>query len=247
MNPEKQVAIVTGAARGIGRQVAARLHSRGDQVVLWDQDVDAVRKAVEALPASRYAAVAMQVDVTDAATVQRAMREVVESMGGLSILVNNAGMYPHIQIDDMSLSQWRRVISVNLEGAFLCTQAALPFMKQGQYGRIVNFSSAVVYTGLTGVSAYAASKAAVQGLTRVTATEAGACGITANAVAPGLIETEGVMSQIAEHFDDILPMQVVKRRGMPDDIAECVAYLASAEAGFVTGQTFCVNGGIHYT
>jgi NAD(P)-dependent dehydrogenase (short-subunit alcohol dehydrogenase family) len=161
-------------------------------------------------------------------------------------VINNAGIYPHIPLAKMDFASWRKIMSVNLDGAFLCTQAALPDMRLAGYGRIVNLSSAVVFTGLVGASAYASAKAGIIGFTRVLANESGAFGITANAVAPGLIETEGVMEDIAEHFDDVLPFQAVKRRGQTADVVEAITYLASPAAGFVTGQTVHVNGGLVY-
>lgn len=241
-----QIAVITGAGRGIGLNLAKQLANEGATVALLDLNKEAAEAGANAINAVNGRAVAWCVDVTSEASVQTTIRQIVENCGTPTILVNNAGLYPHIPLADLSYDDWRKIMAVNLDGTFLCSRAVLAPMKAAGYGRIVNLSSAVVFTGLTGVSAYAASKAAVIGFTRVLATEAGAFGITANAVAPGLIQTEGVMTQIAEHFDDILPSQAIPRRGQPQDIAEAIMYLASPAAGFITGQTIAVNGGLHY-
>ena len=243
---EGQVAIVTGAGRGIGKVVASRLFEEGAAVALLDIDEDRAAAAVMELDINDARVVSLAVDVTDEAAVADAFDVVVSRFGQLSILINNAGIYPHIPIEDCSLADWRRIIATNLDSAFLCIREAFPVMKAARYGRIVNLSSEVFYSGLEKVSAYAASKGGVIGLTRVAATEGGPFGITVNAVAPGLIETPGVMTDIAEHFDDILPFQTVKRRGQPYDIAECVAFLASPAAGFTNGETLSANGGMSY-
>lgn len=241
-----QIAVITGAGRGIGLNLAKQLANEGATVALLDVNKEAAEAGANAINAANGRAAAWCVDVTSEASVQSTIRQIVDNCGTPTILVNNAGLYPHIPLADLSYDDWRKIMAVNLDGTFLCSRAVLAPMKAAGYGRIINLSSAVVFTGLTGVSAYAASKAAVIGFTRVLATEAGAFGITANAVAPGLIQTEGVMTQIAEHFDDILPNQAVPRRGQPQDIAEAIMYLASPAAGFITGQTIAVNGGLHY-
>ena len=241
-----QVAIVTGAGRGLGLAIARALATEGASVALFDVDAAAAQAGAQALQASGCKALGLAVDVTDEAGVRRAMDAVLEQLGTPTVLVNNAGIYPHIPLQDTSYEDWKRILATNLDGTFLCTRAVFSHMARAGYGRIVNLSSAVVFTGLSGVSAYAAAKAGVIGFTRVIASEGGSVGVTANAVAPGLIETEGVLGQIAEHFDDVLPSQAVKRRGQANDIATAVTYLASPEAGFVTGQTVAVNGGLHY-
>jgi NAD(P)-dependent dehydrogenase (short-subunit alcohol dehydrogenase family) len=171
------------------------------------------------------------------------MKAVHEKFGSLQILINNARIYPHIPFEEVTFEAWRQIHSVNLDSVFLCSQAAFPFMKQASYGRIVNLASSVVFIDLKGLTAYAASKAGLIGFTRVLASEGGEHGSTANVVAPGLVESEGVLEDIEDLFDVVVPQQVVKRRGQPADIAECIAYLVSSEAGFITGQTVNVDGG----
>lgn len=241
-----EVAVVTGAARGIGRKVAERLAERGASVAILDLDGEAARKAASDLETLGAKSIGLDVDVTDEAGVAGAFAEVASKFGTVSILVNNAGIYPHIPLEELDLNRFKRVMSVNIDSVFLCTRTVMAGMKARGYGRIVNISSEVFFSGLVKVSAYAAAKGAVVGFTRVAASELGAHGITCNAIAPGLIETPGVMADIAGHFDEVLPYQAIKRRGQPEDIAEAILFLLSKEAGFITGQTISVNGGNSY-
>lgn len=241
-----KVAVVTGAGRGIGRKVVQLLAQRGASVAILDLDGEAARTAAAELAAEGVDTLGLEVDVIDEAAVQEAFATVAKRLGDVSILVNNAGIYPHIALDEMRLDQFRRVMSVNIDSVFLCTRAVLDGMKARRHGRIVNIASEVFYEGLVKVSAYAAAKGAVIGFTRVAASELGTYGVTCNAVAPGLIETPGVMADIGGHFDAVLPMQAIQRRGQPEDIAEAILFLCSDEASFITGQTISVNGGNSY-
>lgn len=242
---EGQVAIVTGAARGIGRAVATRLTADGMRVVLWDLDGSAAERAAAELREAGADAFAHAVDVTDEPAVNAAADAVRRDLGRIDVLVNNAGIYPHVPFIELTLDAWRRIMATNTESAFLCSKAVFPAMRDQRYGRIVNFASAVFLNGVGG-PAYVASKAAAIGFTRSTARELAEHGITVNAVAPGLVETEGLLdlgARADELFDFVVPAQLIKRRGRPEDIAECVAFLASPANGFMTGQLVNVDGG----
>lgn len=242
-----QVAIVTGAARGLGRAIVERLAADGARVALLDLDAEAVRAAATGLGEEAEVVGAFVVDVTEEKGVRRAVGEIVSAEGRVDILVNNVGIYPHTPFDDLGFERWRHVLATNLDSVYLCTHAVYPAMREGGYGRIINISSSTFFIGYPGLSAYVASKGGIIGFTRALASEAGPHGITVNAITPGLIATEGVLDgEEADLFDEIVPEQAVRRRGEPADIAECVAYLASPAAGWITGQTINVDGGHRY-
>jgi pyridoxal 4-dehydrogenase len=242
-----QTAIVTGAAQGLGYAAAARLAAEGAGVALFDRDEAALAGAADKLTADGARVKAHVVDVTDEEGVQEAVEAVLSARGRIDVLVNNAGVYPHYPFEQLTYADWRRVLATNLDSVYLCSHAVYPAMRERGYGRIVNVSSATFFIGYPGLSAYVASKGGIIGFTRALASEAGEHGITVNAVTPGLIATEGVLGgEEAGLFDEIVPEQAVERRGEPEDIAECIAYLASPAAGFITGQTVNVDGGHRY-
>ncbi len=222
-----QVAVVTGGTQGIGAAISARLATAGAVVEVFDLSG------------------ATPVDVSDEAGVLEAAGRILGDHGRIDILVNNAGVYPHTPFPALTFSEWRRVLATNLDGVFLCTHAVYPTMMRAGYGRIVNISSAAYLVGPGGMTHYLASKGGVIGFTRSLAAEAGEHGITVNAITPGFIATPGVFADPAEVelFDEIVAEQSIRRRGEPEDIAECVAYLASPAASFITGQTVNVDGG----
>jgi pyridoxal 4-dehydrogenase len=239
-----QAALVTGAARGLGYAAARRLGEEGARVGLLDRDGEALTAAAERLAAEGLHVRPYTVELTDEDAVREAVAALLAAEGRIDVLVNNAGIYPHRSFEDLTYAEWRRVLAVNLDGVFLCTSAVYPAMRERGYGRIVNVSSATFFIGYPGLSAYIASKGGIIGFTRALASEAGPHGITVNAVTPGLIATEGVLDgEEAGLFDEIVPQQALPRRGEPEDIAECIVYLASPAAGFITGQTINVDGG----
>jgi pyridoxal 4-dehydrogenase len=239
-----QTAVVTGAARGLGFAAARLLAAEGARVALFDRDGEALAAAVGRLGGE---ALSQAVDVTDEDHVGRGVQAVLSEAGKIDVLVNNAGIYPHFPFEELTYADWRRVLATNLDSVYLCSHAVYPRMRERGYGRIVNVSSATFFIGYPGLSAYVASKGGIIGFTRALASEAGPHGITVNAVTPGLIATEGVLGgEEAGLFDEIVPEQALGRRGEPEDIAECIAYLASPAAGFITGQTVNVDGGHRY-
>ena len=242
-----QTALVTGAARGLGYAAARRLGADGAHVALLDRDGDGLHAAVERLGGEGITATPLHVDLTDEDAVRAAVATVLAADDRIDILVNNAGIYPHRPFEELTFAEWRNVLATNLDSVYLCSSAVYPAMRERGYGRIVNVSSATFFIGYPGLTAYIASKGGIIGFTRALASEAGPYGITVNAITPGLIATEGVLGgEEAGLFDEIVPEQAVPRRGEPEDIAECIAYLASPAASFITGQALNVDGGHRY-
>jgi 3-oxoacyl-[acyl-carrier protein] reductase len=233
-----RVALVTGAARGIGAATARALAAAGAQLALLDRDA-AVRDVAREVGGVPYAA-----DVTDALAVARAVVDIVVRWGRLDILVNNAGILRDAALADVTEADWSATLDVNLRGTLICTRAAVPHMKAAGFGRILSATSIVARTGNHGQTAYAASKAGIIGLTRTWARELGPKRITANAVAPGFIETDMVRSVPAKVMAEIVARTPAGRMGRPDEVAAVYLFLASDLASFINGAVVGVDGGL---
>jgi len=242
---ENQNAIVTGAGRGIGHAIAVRLASEGARVACVSRSEENAKRTADELNAARPdSAKAYTVDVADRAAVQKVGAQILEEFGQIDILVNNAGVTRDALAMRMSIEDWDIVINTNLRGAFNFTQAILRSMVKQRSGRIINISSVIGLIGNAGQTNYAASKAGLIGLTKSLARELASRNITVNAVAPGFITTNmtaGLSDEIKNTIQSKIPLG---KTGTPEDIANAVAFLASAEASYITGQVLCVDGGI---
>ena len=241
---ENKVAIITGASRGIGKVIAEKIAQAGAKVVCVSRsqsDVDDVAKRINN---NGNTAIAFACDISNTEKFQDLVKSVVEKFGSVDILINNAGVTRDSLIMRMSEDDWNLVININLKGAFNGTKAVTRHMMKQRSGRIINISSVVGLTGNAGQANYAASKAGLIGLTKATAKELASRSITANCVAPGYIETE-MTDQLPEKAKNTLIEQIpLGRIGNAMDIAAMVCFLASDEAGYITGQTFTVDGGM---
>lgn len=241
---DRRVALVTGASRGIGRGIAMRLARDGRRVVLASRSqgpLDEVKSAIESMGGS---AGVLVVDVGDPEALQRAVEKVAEVEGRLDILVNNAGITRDGLALRMSDADFDQVIDVNLKSAFVACRAAARAMMKGRFGRIVNIGSTSGVVGNAGQANYAAAKAGLIGLTKSLARELGGKGVTANVVAPGFVETDMTSALPDEVRQRVQEAMAVKRLGTPEDIAAAVAYVSSDDAGYLTGQVICVDGGL---
>jgi 3-oxoacyl-[acyl-carrier protein] reductase len=238
-------AFVTGSARGLGRAIAERLAAEGAGVAVADVDLPAAEDAAAALRSELGArALAVQVDVRDPGAVTAAMQKSADELGVLDILVNNAGIVRDARLEAMTDEDWDLVLDVDLRGYFVCARAALPHLRKGGWGRMVNISSRA-YLGNPGQANYSAAKAGVIGMTRALSAELAREGITVNAVAPGAIDTALVRAhpKSQDIIERAIRMQPVKRLGTPEDVAAAVAFLASDDAAFISGDVLHVTGG----
>jgi 3-oxoacyl-[acyl-carrier protein] reductase len=241
---EKRLAVVTGAARGIGRAIVFELLQQGRTVAALDIIADQLQDLQKAAKDAGFDVLTRAVDITDTPKLTEVLEELASEHGGIGILINNAGITRDklmIQMDD---DDFDKVIAVNLRAAFTATRLAARSMIRNKFGRIVNISSVAGVMGQAGSTNYAASKAGLIGLAKSIAREIGKKGVTANCIAPGFIQTDmtdRLPEPVKKAAKDIIP---VKRFGTVDDVAKAVAFLASDEAGYITGQVLCVDGGM---
>ena len=244
-----KIAIVTGAGskRGIGRSIALNLAEKGANIVVADMDLEGAKEVAAVIEGMGRKALAVQVNVTNQADVEKMVEETLKKFGRVDILVNNAGITQPISTMDMTVEDWDRVLNVNLKGTFLCSKAVIKPMMERKYGRIVNLSSVSGKRGggVYGGSHYSAAKAGILGFAKALAREVVEYGITVNSVCPGLVATDirkGLSDETERAIWETIPM---KRPGTANEIAETIAFLASDGASYITGEDIDVNGGSH--
>jgi pyridoxal 4-dehydrogenase len=237
-----RVAVVSGAAQGIGKAVALRLGEEGATVIAVDINGEGAAATAKEIGGE---SMSIQCDIGDPNSVSKLFAVVANKAKKLDVLVNVAAIVPFVKWDELTFEEWRRVMRVNLDGLYLMCRAGSDMMRAAGYGRIVNFSSNSIFAGTPNMAHYVASKGGVLTFTRALATELGPYKITANSVCPGLIDTEGV--QTTPHkdaFDFVETLQAIKGRGYPKDVVPAVAFLASEEAHWITGQALTVDAGM---
>ena len=243
---EQKVALVTGGSRGIGKAIAMRLAAEGAYVVVnYAKNREAAEEVVSSIEKAGGRARVSGFDVSDFDTVQEEIENIVTELGGIQILVNNAGITQDTLIVRMKKDDWENVMTTNLNSVFNCTKAVARIMIKQRHGRIINLTSVVGEMGNSGQTNYAASKAGIIGFTKAAARELASRAITVNAVSPGFIETDitqNLTDEIRKQYIDKIPLQ---RFGSPEDVAGVVSFLASNEASYITGEVVRVNGGIY--
>ena len=244
MNFEGQAALITGAGRGIGKTIALKLAASGADIILVDMspEMDDVRKEIEGM---NRKCLTFQVDVTDLEAIYAMVNNIIEELGEIHILVNNAGITQDNLFMRMKPEQWSKVIDVNLNGVFNVTKAVIRSMVKQRYGKIINISSVVGFSGNPGQVNYSSTKSALVGFTKSLAREVGTRGVTVNAVAPGFIDTAMTQALNESQQEAILQQIPLGRMGDAGDIANAVAFLASKEASYITGTVLHVNGGMY--
>jgi 3-oxoacyl-[acyl-carrier protein] reductase len=240
-----RVAVITGAAGGLGRIMARHFASQGYGVACADLPSDRLDRLARELKADSFSAVSITCDLSEKSQIDAMIAGAAKEFGRIDVLVNNAATYALRPWTEITEAEWNHTIAVNLRGCFLTARASFEHLKASGHGRIVNVASSTFFTGWSGLLDYVSSKGGIIGFTRSLAREIGPHGVTVNAVSPGAIRTaaEDVHLDHAAFEAKILDSQSVKRRGTPQDIAAAVAFFASPEAGFITGQTLEVDGG----
>lgn len=242
---KSQVALITGASRGIGKAIALKLAADGISVIVSATSESGTEATVAAIVAAGGSAEGVKLDVTDSSEVEALFKKIVSERGRLDILVNNAGITKDGLIMRMKDSDWDSVLDTNLKGAFNCLREASKIMTRARYGRVVNISSVVGEMGNPGQVNYSASKAGLFGLTKSAARELAKRNITVNAVAPGFVETDMTAALTEKGREALLQNIPMERLGSVDDIAYAVSFLVSSQAAYITGQILSVNGGMY--
>ena len=241
-----RVAFITGASRGIGKAIALTLSKAGADVAGIDLNLDELKSSMKTIEdATGRRTIAVQADVADPSSIEKGVEETIKILGRIDILVNNAGITKDNILLRMKDEEWDKVIKINLTGTFNCTKAIIKGMVKQRSGRIISIASVVGAMGNVGQANYAASKAGIIGFTKSIAREYANRGITANAIAPGFIETDMTKALSDEVRDALIKQIPVGRLGMPEDVAHVVEFLASDEAAYITGQVIHVNGGMY--
>jgi NAD(P)-dependent dehydrogenase (short-subunit alcohol dehydrogenase family) len=242
-----KIAIVTGGANGIGRIYCENLAREGAKLVIADVDFEGAQSLAEEINtiSGDQRAVAVAVDVTSELETEAMARTANTAFGRIDILVNNAGVYPHTPFAEITLEEWRRVLSINLDSVFLCSKAVLPVMRTQGQGKIINVATDLVWVGLSGMVHYIAAKAGILGFTRSLAREVGPHGITVNAIAPGAVIPDVPLGELAEkRVTAIINHQCIQRRLEANDLVGPLIFLASSDSDFISGQILTVDGGL---
>lgn len=245
MKLKNSTALITGAAQGIGRAIAAGMAREGAHIGIADMNIEKAEAAAEEIRALGVKSLAIKLDVSKSEGITAAFDRFVQEFGRLDILINNAGITKDGLILRMKEEDWDAVLNINLKGTFLCSKEAIKIMAKQQYGKIISISSVVAFIGNAGQANYSASKAGIVGLTKTIAKEYASRGIRANAVAPGFIQTamtDGLPEKVKEEMKRLIPLG---HFGLSEDVANAVIFLASKDADYITGQVIHVNGGMY--
>jgi 3-oxoacyl-[acyl-carrier protein] reductase len=245
MDLKDQIVLVTGGARGIGKAIAENFAKKGAHLIIADISLGSAEETAREIAAAGVRTLALSLDVSKSGDVTAAFEKIIKEFGRIDVVINNAGITKDGLILRMKEEDWDAVININLKGVFLCSKEAVKLMIKQRYGRIVNIASVVAFIGNPGQANYSASKAGIVGLTRTIAAEYASRGVTANAVAPGFIATamtEALPDNIKQEMLKSIPVGTF---GSVDDVANAVAFLASRDNGYITGQVIHVNGGMY--